>query len=229
MKNIHRIIGLCFCFFSSIVLACSCAYSTLEERVAVSENIFIVETYKIETLEAADHENLVSGKRRAYFKVLDTLKGSSSGMEFINSAEEPICCMCQMKVENNKQYLVFTNGSDVINLSSCGFTQAVSNPAEIAETIRAMLLIYKPTEIFTGVFISDDQLFLNDDGTNTKVVQLRLTDHFARMSRISFEGLRLPTGKLMVTKLDKEQTLSKAEVKVLEEMLNQNSNLKRIN
>ena len=220
MNKLSSIVSLCLYFCSSVVLACSCAFSTLSEKVNLSENIFIVETYNIETTKKSDVKNYSSGQRRGYFKVLDTIKGSSSGMEVISSAEEPVCCMCQLKVKDKTKYLVFNNGGD-IHLSTCGFTQEIYNFAEVSETIRAMLMPYKPTENFTGIFIFERQLLLNDDGTQSKVLELERDDYFAEMSRISFEGLRLPSGKLWVIDLQEEQSLSEEQLKVVKERLGQ--------
>ncbi|MGB0494937.1 MAG: hypothetical protein ACPGJI_01175, partial [Kangiellaceae bacterium] len=89
MSNIHRVIGLCLYFVSSFVFACSCGYVSLEKQVSLSDNIFIVETNKIETTEEANEKEYSGGERRGYFNVLETLKGSSSGFTFIKSAEKP--------------------------------------------------------------------------------------------------------------------------------------------
>jgi len=217
MKNTHRIIGLCLYFSSSFAIACSCAYSTLSEKVNLSDNIFIVETYQIETIEKANPENYSGGKRHAQFKVLETLKGTPSAATFISSAEEPVCCICQSQVQNNTKYLVFDNGGGSINLGSCGFTQAISNSSEISDTIKAMVQAHKPTEIFTGIYISDRRIFLNDDGSVTEVLELVRKDYYAPMSRITLEGIKLPSGKLLLINLNEEQTLSGAEIAVIEE------------
>ena len=80
-----------------------------------------------------------------------------------------------------------------------------------------MLKSHKPTEIVTGIFISNGRLFVNDDGSTTQIVQLVREDYYAPASRISFEGIKLPSGKLMVTNLQEESALSDNEIKVLEE------------
>lgn len=219
MKNIIRIITLSLYFCSSFALACSCGHITLEEKVNLSENIFIVETNRIETIIEADDENIPSGKRHAYFKVLETLKGSPSGIEFIVSAEKPICCMCHSKVTNNTKYLVFNTGGDKIFLNTCSLTQRVHDQNEQSETIKALLMPSQPSEVFTGVYVSNSQLFLNDDGTKTKLLQLATEGFYTPMIRVSFEGIRLPSGKLMVTNLHDELALTEQEVKVVEESL----------
>ncbi len=219
------LIGFCFYLFSSAIMACSCYFSSLAEKINISENIFIVETYQIETLKQANPEEFFSGERRGHFKVLKTLKGSSSGMTFINSAEKPICCMCQSQVKNNTKYLVFNSGGSEIHYGSCSLTKPVTNTHEITEIIEGMLEIHKPTSIFTGIYISKNQLFLNDNGNQTKALQLKSKNYFAKMIRVSFEGLKLPSGKVMVTNLQEEQVLSDDEVDVIEERLAHNKTL----
>ncbi|MBV1909908.1 MAG: hypothetical protein KUG78_11345 [Kangiellaceae bacterium] len=217
MKNIFRFSSFCFYLFSSLAVACSCRYVSLEEKIGLSENILIVEIHEIEVIEPANKENFVGGKRRGHFKVLETLKGSYSGPAFINSAEEPVCCVCQSKVMNKTKYLVFNDGSNEIHLSTCGLTKPISDNLEISEIVKSMLKSHKPTEIFTGIFISNGRLFVNDDGSTTQIVQLVREDYYAPASRISFEGIKLPSGKLMVTNLQEESALSDNEIKVLEE------------
>jgi len=219
MKNLHPIIALCLYFCTSFAIACSCSRPSLPEKVNLSSNIFIVETYQIETIEKADKESYSGGIRHAKFKVLDTLKGSSSEALFISSAEEPVCCICQSQVQNNTKYLVFNNGGDRITLSHCGFTKPLLNSPDAAETIRALVQAHKPTEIFTGIYIRDKLLFLNDDGTKTKVLELEREDFYAEMSRITFEGIRLKNSKLLVVNLNDEQTLSIEEAAHIKETL----------
>ncbi len=77
----------------------------------------------------------------------------------------------------------------------------------------------QPSEVFTGVYVSNSQLFLNDDGTKTKLLQLATEGFYTPMIRVSFEGIRLPSGKLMVTNLHDELALTEQEVKVVEESL----------
>lgn len=218
MKNFSKTLVACLYLCSSVVMACSCFNPSLAEKVSGADNIFIVETNKIETVIPAGNKEVPSGKRKAYFKVLETLKGSSTGTDFIVSAEKPICCMCHSKVKNKTKYLVFNNGGD-IHLGSCSATRILHNHEEESETIKALLMPSQPSEVFTGVYVSNNQLFLNDDGSKTKLLQFATDGFYTPMSRVSFEGIRLPSGKLMVTNLHDELALTEQEIEVIEESL----------
>ena len=201
---------------SPLAVACSCASFSLAEKVQSSDNIFIVKVTDVRVLEKGDQESFFAGSRRGYFDVIETLKGSANGLSYIESADLPICCMCQMKVRIETNYLVFQNSEQSIHLSSCGFTLPVSENSDLPKLIKMLVQAYKPTEIYSGIFSRKNQMFLNDDGSYNRLFELRLKEYYSEVSRVSFEGLRMKTGEIITIKLISEQALSKEEIKLLD-------------
>lgn len=194
------------------IFACSCVESTLHEKISSSAVIFVAEVNKIETIEKSDPEMLDGGTRHGYFKVIETLKGSTKNVPYIESADSPICCICQAKLENNTNYVVFTNGDGPASYSLCGATtQLFDATAHYPETIKLLLQEHKPTEIYTGVYWATSRELFSDDGRRIKLHEVVLADQYNDMTRISVEALKLSSGDLLSVKVLKEQPLIRNE------------------
>lgn len=178
----------------------------------VTENIYIVEVTDIKVIEKSDLKAFISGRRKGYFSVIETLKGSAEGSTYIESDDEPICCRCGMKVEKGDRYLVFQSSGSSAYYSSCGFTRPISETSDLPEVIKSLVQVYKATELFTGIYIREQQLFIGDDGTRTKIFELELENYYSEMVRVSFEGLRMKSGKLLASNLHDEHVLSQEEI-----------------
>jgi hypothetical protein len=200
-----------------MVSACPIIRYTLAEKVSLTNDIFIIQVDQVEVVEQADKEKEVFGLRRGKFKVVEVLKGSAPANDVIESFDESFSPYCNSVLTDNTRYLVLGNPTGQFFLNGCGNIMAESKARETIEAIKTSLLIHKPTEMFTGIYVRDQQRFLNDDGTTTKAIDLWPTEYYAEMTRVFIEAVRMPSGRLLVMNLFDEQTLSEEEVAVIKE------------
>lgn len=216
-RNLTLMVVAAVCSWAAMVSACPVIRYTLAEKTSMTSDIFIIQVDQIDVVEPADKANESFGLRRGKFKVVEVLKGSAPALDVIESFDKSFSPYCNSVLTDNTRYLVLGNPSGKLFHTGCGNIMAESKAHETIEAIKTSLLIHKPTEMFTGIYVRDQQRFLNDDGTTTKAIDLWPTEYYAEMTRVFIEAVRMPSGRLLVISLFDEQTLSQEEIAVVKE------------
>lgn len=77
-----------------------------------SSNIFLAEVTDVEVIQEGNKATNDAGERHGHFTVLEQFKGSAKSIPYLRSANHPICCIGQVKLNKGDQFYIFTSASD---------------------------------------------------------------------------------------------------------------------
>ena len=217
MHRLLLVVTTAVYFAAATITACPVYVYTLAQKIEMTNDIFIIEVDDVEVVEQADKASDNYGLRRAAFKVVDVLKGSEPSNNIIESFDEFFHPYCNSVLKANTRYLVLSNQTEGYSYSGCGNIVVESKAKEMIEAIRTSLLVHKPTEMFTGIYIRDGEQFIGDDGTRTKAIDLWPRISNSEMTRVFIEAVPMPSGRLLVMNVFDETELSADEVAVVKE------------
>lgn len=182
------------------VLACSCQFHGLLAKWQRAEHVFIADVTKLTTIEKGDTKNYREGKVRGDFTVISRFKGQPELITHLSSAHKPVCCTCSTTLKNDK-YVVFTNKTGELLLSSCSMTMLLSH-ASYYEEVLTRLSAGSETQQFVGQYNSVKRVLTLNESEARFAVHEFYFDFEVTHNDVVFEGYQLKDGSIFFTRVN---------------------------